>query len=293
MRGYYIHYEESPLLNRVWPPGIRNIILLNCAVFIIQLAAHSTRSFPVEAWFNLIPSRVFKGEVWRLLSYAFLHQGLLHIFINMMMLWMLGRDVEEVLGTRNFVVLYLLSGIAAGLCTALLSPYGIVVGASGAVLGVVMAFGMLFPTRMVFVWFIFPVPAKILVFMIALIELVNVQVAGTSDHIAHFAHLGGMAFGYMFTKKRYWWESHIETWWQTVLAFYHRVFNRHPANEDFDFEEYTAGFDEGDLDIRDEVELDRILQKIKREGMSSLTWMEKQFLEEMSRRFRENRKRRR
>ena len=145
---------------------------------------------------------------WQLLTYGFLHdlRGLAHIALNMFGLWMFGRDIERVMGARRFLTYYLTCVIGAGVVQLIVAGWqgGIypTVGASGGVFGILLAFGMLFPNRMVML-LIPPVPmkAKYMVILFGLVEL-YFGVSGQGGQVANFAHLGGMLFG--FALIQYW-----------------------------------------------------------------------------------------
>ena len=146
-------------------------------------------------------------ELWQLLSYGFLHGSLMHLLFNMLGLWMLGRDVEDAFGSRRFLQYYLISVCAAALVQlavayALQWPPFPTVGASGGVFGVLLAFGMLFPRRRVML-LIPPIPmqARTFVMLYGALELI-LGVTGSESGVAHFAHLGGLAGGYVMI--RYW-----------------------------------------------------------------------------------------
>mgnify|MGYP000870101828 CR=1 FL=1 len=146
-------------------------------------------------------------ELWQLLSYGFLHGSLMHLLFNMLGLWMLGRDVEDAFGSRRFLQYYLISVCAAALVQlavayALQWPPFPTVGASGGVFGVLLAFGMLFPRRRVML-LIPPIPmqARTFVMLYGALELI-LGVTGSESGVAHFAHLGGLAGGYLMI--RYW-----------------------------------------------------------------------------------------
>jgi membrane associated rhomboid family serine protease len=154
--------------------------------------------------FALIPPNVLTGlEVWRLVTYQFLHAGAWHVALNMLMLWMFGSELEQRWGGTFFLKYYFVCGIGGGL-TYTLFRAGVdapTIGASGAIFGVLMAYGMWFPNRVVLLGFLFPVRVRhVIVFLIA-IELLQ-GVESTGDGIAHAAHLGGMAFGYAYLR---WW----------------------------------------------------------------------------------------
>jgi membrane associated rhomboid family serine protease len=186
-------------------PMVRKLLIATFAVWFVQLGfgwAHSSR---FEDLFALNPQTALPWHPWQLLSYMFLHSAPaqgggfnpLHILLNMLMLVMFGGAVERELGSRRFLRFYLICGLAGGLLT-LLPPFrAITVGASGAVLGVLTAFGLLYPDTPVLLFFI-PVPAKILVIFLALLNLFSA--AGAQGGISYIAHVGGMAAGYVMLR---------------------------------------------------------------------------------------------
>lgn len=145
-------------------------------------------------------------EPWQLLTYAFLHADAGHLFFNMLGLWMFGRELESVLGWRGLMRLYFASVLTAGLTQLMVaSASGIVyptIGASGGVFGILLAYAMCFPRRMIVLLFPpIPLPAWLFVSLYAVAEL-TMGVAGGFDNVAHFAHLGGMIGSYL-TMRRY------------------------------------------------------------------------------------------
>jgi membrane associated rhomboid family serine protease len=181
------------------------MLVISCAiVWVVQIIARGA----LESLFGLTPQDVTSGwQVWQLGSYIFLHDRLniLHILFNMLGLWMFGSALEEVWGTRQFTRFFFICGIGAGLLMVVLSPgsTNTTIGASGSVYGVLLAFGMLFPDRIIY-WLIFPIPAKYFVMLmggIAFYSSVMASSRGFSD-VAHVAHLGGMLFGFIYMKSR-------------------------------------------------------------------------------------------
>jgi membrane associated rhomboid family serine protease len=183
-------------------PGIKWIIITNVAVFILQMAMRLAQRGGIELVFGLVPSVTFHDLwLWQLVTYMFLHttDWLGHLLLNMLMLWMFGTEVERAWGTRRFLFYYFLCGIGAGLITALLLRDSTTIGASGAIYGVMLAYGMMFPNRTVLFMFMFPMRAMTMVLLcigIQVFSLLSLQ-----DGVAYVAHLGGLLFGYLYLKR--------------------------------------------------------------------------------------------
>ena len=176
---------------RYLPPATRAIILTNMVVFLLQVLTG-----PVfDGLFALQPPGPL-FEPWQLITYAFLHGGLAHIFFNMFALYMFGPELEHVWGTRRFTVLYFASVLTAALVqlatTTLTGSTESTIGASGGVFGLLLAFALYFPRRKLFLIPIpIPIPAWLFVTLYGLLELF-LGVTHTEAGVAHFAHLGGM-----------------------------------------------------------------------------------------------------
>lgn len=186
------------------PPVTQALLIANIAVFLLQMAGMV--SFED---FALWPPGGFGSmfEPWQLITYAFLHGGLAHIFFNMLGLYMFGSEVERLFGSRFYVAYYFGSVVSAALCHLAVtgwmgaSPYP-TVGASGGVYGLLLAFGVYFPHRRVLLLFPpIPMPARVFVLVFAVLELIF-GVTGTAAGIAHFAHLGGMIGGWLMIQYR-------------------------------------------------------------------------------------------
>ena len=183
-------------------PATRLLIAANVAVFALQNVLGDSLVLNFALWpLGRFPVSGLQTEVgfhfWQLITSAFLHGSFTHLLLNMLALWMFGRDIEVILGTRGYLSLYtaaVLSGSVAQLIVVSMSdgPIYPTVGASGGVFGILLAFGMFFPRRTVVPLFPpIPMPAWLFVLSYALIELAN-GVFGTVQGVAHFAHLGGM-----------------------------------------------------------------------------------------------------
>src|SRR5262245_38156785 len=183
-------------------PGIKWLIISNVVVFGMQLIPRALQRGGIEPVFGLTPSVTF-GDVWlwQLVTYMFLHSTdfVLHILLNMLMLWFFGTEIERAWGTRAFLRYYFVCGIGAALVTSLLFWNSTTIGASGAVFGVMLAYGMMFPNRQVMFSFLFPMRAAS--FVLVCIGLEVYSLLSIRDGVAHIAHLGGMGFGWLYLKR--------------------------------------------------------------------------------------------
>ena len=188
--------------------GIPDVILVLFATNALVFLAQGMLGRNFENYFALWPLNSYGPDFypWQLLTYGFMHGDFMHIFFNMFMLWMFGRELEIIMGARRFLTYYMVCVVGAGivqLIVATMQGGGYpTVGASGGVFGILLAFGMAFPNRMILL-LIPPIPmkAKYLVILAGALEL-YFGFSGSRPGIANFAHLGGMLFG--FALLRYW-----------------------------------------------------------------------------------------
>ncbi|MGQ9508549.1 MAG: rhomboid family intramembrane serine protease [Thermodesulfobacteriota bacterium] len=177
-------------------PIVKKLMILMGIIFLLQIVVSRWMTF----YLGLVPLLVWKKYfLWQLFTYIFLHGGVTHLLFNLLALWMFGGELENYWGSKKFLFYFLFSGIGAGLLTILFSPSQIipVIGASGAIYGILLAFGWLFPNRPIFIYFLFPIPAKYMVILYGLIELFS-SLEGTGGGIAHLTHLGGLLFGLLY-----------------------------------------------------------------------------------------------
>ena len=177
-------------------PIIKNLMIIMGAVFLLQMFVSGW----IDLYFGLVPILVWKKYfLWQLLTYMFLHGGFSHILFNLLALWMFGGELENYWGSKRFLFYFLFCGIGAGICTVVFTPYQFipVIGASGAIYGMLLAFGWLFPNRLIYIYFLFPIPAKYFVIIFGLIELFA-SMEGTRGGVAHLTHLGGLLFGLLY-----------------------------------------------------------------------------------------------
>lgn len=185
-------------------PTVKLLIIINSVIFIMNLIAGpnlfgqglSYQRILVE-YFGISPQRVFGDfALWQLASYLFIHIEFFHLLFNMLALWWFGSDLEAAWGAKKFIRFYFFTGIGAGVVSAILGLPTI--GASGAVFGLLLWFGMTFPNRLLYLYFVIPVKAKYCVAVFGGIELVALLSAGEGSRINHAAHLSGIAFGLIF-----------------------------------------------------------------------------------------------
>ena len=250
---------------------IQFIIVLNVVVFFFQLIGNAVKLPYLEQFLALSADGLRRGFLWQPLTYMFLHYDIWHILVNMLFLWFFGKEVEYFIGPKHVTRLYLGAGIAGAALWLLFNfnSAASVLGASAAVLGCVIAFATLFPDRDVtlLVFFVLPVTlrAKYLALIVIAFDIVPL-LHGTATSVAHLAHLGGAAFGYLYIKQLgYGTTPRWLLWLQDITG---RMKPRPlPTPRNMSSEEF----------IREQV--DPILDKIAREGMQSLTRRERKILE--------------
>lgn len=186
-------------------PVTQTLLIANIVGFFLQMSAGPLMMGNFALW-PLHTSAASGGELgfqpWQLVTYSFLHGGLTHLLFNMLALYMFGSDLERVFGQRRFTIYYLVSVVTAAVAQLAIAAIGNsspvpTVGASGGVFGLLLAFGLYFPRRMVMLIFPpIPMPAWLFVTLYGALELF-LGVTGTQQGVAHFAHLGGMLGGYL------------------------------------------------------------------------------------------------
>jgi membrane associated rhomboid family serine protease len=191
------------------PPVTRALLIANIAVYLVQMLTGDLLIVHFALW-PLGPSRfadVAGFEPWQLVTYSFLHGGLTHIAFNMLALWMFGGPIERLFGSRPFAVYYFVCVIGAAVAQLLVVRYWTggfypTLGASGGIFGLLLAFGMMFPhSRIMLLFPPIPMPAWLFVIGYGVVELF-LGITGTAAGVAHFAHLGGMAIGFVLIQ--YW-----------------------------------------------------------------------------------------
>jgi len=212
-------YSMSGMGGMSLTPMVKKLIIINVAIwfFLVLVWQKFFMDQPnLFAWFGLTPERMVNVFwIWQPFTYMFLHSySVFHIVFNMLLLWWIGADLEQRWGSRFFLTYYLVCGVGAGL----LYVFGMtfyylvsgnfmvmtipVVGASGAIFGLMLAYGILFGERMVYFMMIFPMKAKHFILLLGAIEVVSILSSGSQSGVANLAHLGGIVVGFLFL--RFW-----------------------------------------------------------------------------------------
>ena len=200
---YYRYQQPTIRFGPELTPIVKLLMIANGSIFVITFLLAALADIYVVAWLGLRPYDVTRSlHIWQLGTYMFLHGGFFHILFNMFALWMFGSDLEKSWGSEKFLFYYFLTGIGAGLCDVLVHPSAtsVTIGASGAVYGLLLAFGMTYPDRPILIYFVIPIKAKYFVMIIGGIAFLS-AVGSSGSGISHIAHLGGMIFGYLYLRR--------------------------------------------------------------------------------------------
>jgi len=275
------------------PPAVRALLYLTVGAFFLQWAGDQLLKGGFTRLFSLSLAGVRSGEFWQPVTYLFLHGGIWHLVLNMIGLFFFGPETERYLGMRRFVALYLGCGILAGLGWLLISgvSVGFCLGASGAVFGVLAAFAGLFPDRPVtlLLFFVLPVSMTARTLAIGLGVFTLASMTLDSGNIAYAAHLVGGLAGYAYARfgvrrgglsrtslnPRQWYNDLVWKWQRRKFKVLSRTESASWAATDT-----NADADAGQPA---EDDVDKILEKIAREGIFRLTRREREILDQASR----------
>lgn len=249
---------------------ISSLILINLIIWVLITLSGTDRLFyPI---FGLVPKLVWSRlMIWQPFTYMFLHGGFWHVALNMFVLWMFGSELEREWGSSAFLRYYFITGIGAGLVTMLFSlgSTDVVVGASGAIYGVLVAYGLAYPDRYVYLYFMFPVKVKYFVGFLAIIAFLASFQQGLST-VSHLTHLSGMVIGVIYLKSG--WRGRWHHLSRRVTSIRQQYQVRKDSAERQEEEQMRR-------------QVDDILDKISNEGFSSLTKEEQDILYKASIRF--------
>ena len=263
-QGFKQRFNSNPLS---LPNGVKTLLIINIIVFIlIEISGQRNILFQL---FGLVPrSVIYEYKIWQICTYLFIHGGLLHIIFNMLVLWIVGKDLELEWGKNNFLTFYFICGVGAGLVTVIINTQSFipVVGASGAIYGVLVAYGFTYPNRIVYLYGLFPLQVKYLVLGLGLIAFFASLSTSTSN-ISHITHLSGMLIGITYIFLKYKWK-YIYLWYIKMRI---KTIQHKPKNNEDEISTIK-------------IQMDNILDKLNEDGWDSLTQHEEEFLTKSSKR---------
>ncbi len=262
-------------------PWVKRLLIANFGIYLLMALGLLPSVATMADMFGFSAANILTHP-WSPLTYMFVHGGFMHVLFNMLAVFFFGPPLERAMGGRSFLRYYLICGVGAALTSILLIQLigtPTVIGASGAVFGVMLAFAWRWPDAPIYVWGILPIKAKYMVGILGLGALWATMQAGRVGGVAHWAHLGGLITGFVYLK-----------YGDNIAARWLRLRGRRGATDDSGVSHsigvirrrgQTGGARGDNLD-----EVDRILDKIREHGMDALNSRERKFLDEMSRKYR-------
>lgn len=263
-KGIELHQPRYASPQNPFPARFVNRLLIaNVGIYFLQVLSPE-----VLSGFRLVPAEVVKqAKIWQPLSYMFLHGSFSHLFFNMFALWIFGTPLEMQWGGRAFLKFYVVCGLGAGLFAFFFAFNSATIGASGAIFGVMVAYAMAFPNNLIYIWFLFPVRAKVLILIMAVIQFWFLF-SGSHGGVAYFAHVGGIITGWLYLKadwRPHQWLRRSQWWWRNHALRRARERERDNRRD------------------AEESQIDSILEKISEKGLDNLSPAERKILEEYSR----------
>jgi len=256
---------------KIFTDAIKILIIINVGLFLLRFVAKS--QIDLAGIFGLSPNTVWP-MIWQPITYMFIHGDLFHVLINMFVLWMFGSEMESIWGRAQFLRYYFLTGVGSGLVWLLFNAgqsYSVLIGASGAIYGILIAYGMMFPNRTVYLYFMIPIKVKWFVVFLGVVAFLSSF--NNNTNISHLTHLSGMVIGFVYL--RYYWH------WKDFR------FSVHKQIEEFR-SSISSKRDQKKIEMQNEV--DQLLDKINETGYDNLTEEEKDLLYRASKDFSRGRK---
>ena len=252
--GFRQNISRNPL---ALPSGVKLLIIINIAVFILmELSGQKNILFQM---FGLVPRAVLQEyKLWQTFTYLFLHGGFIHILFNMFILWMFGKDLEVDWSKNEFLIFYFICGIGSGIITvfASINSFVPVVGASGAIYGVLVAYGLTYPNRMVYLYGVFPLKVKYMVLGLGVIAFFA-SLSASQSAVSHITHLSGMIIGIIYIVLNFRWKN--------IRLLYIKMRLKSIQSKQNE-------------DTHIKMQVDKILDKLNDQGWESLTSKEEEFL---------------
>jgi len=259
--------------NRIIPLAVKTLLLINTIVFLlVEISGMQFELFYSN--FGLVPTKVWSSfMIWQPFTYLFLHGGIIHLLFNMFVLWMFGKDLENDWGFIPFIKYYFACGVGAAVVTSIFGwgSFTPVIGASGAIYGLLLAYGLMYPNRLVYLYGILPIKVKFMVIGLGVIAFFA-SMTSTNTTVSHITHISGMVIGFIYLQSRI-------NYKRLKLWMIDRKINI--LNVKINERENI------DNQLRNKV--DRILEKLNTQGWDGLTEDEQKVLHKASRTYSENR----
>lgn len=256
------HYSMGSGFNGI-PPVVKWLLIINFSIFIVSMLVPNLGSFIYKFGAVDMVNKANSIQIWRIITYQFLHAGIFHLAFNLMVLYFMGPFIERAWGSKAFLKFYLTCGAAGGIVYTILVlldilPAGMMVGASGGIYGLMMALAIMYPQMRILLWGLIPMTMVRLVILLVIVSILTIAIGSNVGGEA--AHLSGIAMGYLYIKYRPWvirkrMERQKGAWNKKI-------------QQERDFQ--------GDVD--------RILNKVHQQGIQSLSSREKKILQEATRR---------
>lgn len=250
------------------------LLIANVAVFFVTAAQPA-----VARLLAFVPAAVL-SRPWTAVTYMFVHAGFAHLLFNMIGLFFFGPRLEERLGARDFLALYFLSGLGGALFSLIFQPESAVVGASGAVYGVLFGFAYFWPREPIYIWGVLPIESRWLALMLVAVSLYS-GISGGQSGVAHFAHLGGIALGYGFLRWRRWRKKRKRPDPSPPSPSRHR--SSSPTRTDRAALDRWRSIPLDQLHDLNREEVEHLLEKAEADGIESLNDEQRTFLDRMAR----------
>ena len=259
---YQFQSEQGNLSFRPYhfPEAIKILIFINLILFFFRYIA--VDQFDLAGIFGLSSADVWP-MIWQPITYMFIHGDFFHVFMNMFVLWMFGSEMESIWGRKEFLKYYFITGIGSGLVWLFFNinnPYSLLIGASGAIYGILLAYGLMFPNRKVLIYFLFPIKVKFFVIFLGAIAFFS-SIGDSGSNISHLTHLSGMLIGFIYLKSPIIFPKLLLFWNKKLVERKYRKDEKKQADQ-----------------INAEKNINILLDKINDSGYDSLSEKEKEAL---------------
>ncbi len=252
-------------------PWVLRLLIANVAVFFLVAAQPM-----LGRLLAFVPAEIHLRP-WTAVTYMFVHAGFMHLLFNMIGLFFFGPRLEQRLGSRSFLILYFLSGLGGALFSFVFEPAAAVVGASGAVFGILFGFAYFWPRENIYIWGVLPIQARWLAAMLVAVSLYS-GISGSQSGIAHFAHLGGIALGYGYLRWQKWRRERRRR--KRTEAFRSAAGDSTASRKQPSVERWKS-IPVETLHELNRVEVEELLQRVEADGPDSLSSDERDFLNRM------------